>query len=109
MKLFKELIQIINMKHVKLDDVIRKPPSASNLLFPSGIVAKEIADKIIDGHYDDNKEYLVQLYKNSEHHIGLRGVFIYTCRNIVKYYDGYDNTPLWFRRALEEAGVDGAY
>ena len=54
------------------------------------------------------QDYLKNLYDRTDKTV-YKKIFIQTCRHIIAYFDGYENTPCWFRSTLLELNIPGAY
>ncbi len=85
-------------------------------IVPSIAVGMDQAAKIIlqskiredDPEQASPQDYLRNLYDRTDKPV-YRKIFIQTCRHIITYFDGYENTPSWFRSTLLKLNIPGVY
>jgi hypothetical protein len=71
-------------------------------VFPPIIMPKkEYAQK---REYFDRSDYMEETYNNIKYNAE-RKLFVYMCRHIIDFYNGYENTPIWFRNAIQNIGI----
>ncbi|MCL4391448.1 MAG: hypothetical protein M1284_03570 [Candidatus Parvarchaeota archaeon] len=88
------------MESIKLEDIIKKP---SRFALLSYIVGEDLAYNVVmpeSINKDSGTQSLERVYSKCN-----QKIFIQTCSVIIRDYGGYDNTPSWFKSAIQNIGI----